>query len=81
MRAPEVIQQYADGPSGPKPLEVEPAGVARALVASAGRHQDPVRAIGAARTLRRRGAGTGRPGGSARHAGRDGRVLGTYLGG
>ena len=54
MRAPEVIQQYADGPSGPKLLEVEPAGVARALVASAGRHQDPVRAIGAARTLRRR---------------------------
>lgn len=54
MRAPEVIQQYADGPQGPKLLEVEPAGVARALVASAGRHQDPVRAIGAARTLRRR---------------------------
>jgi len=54
MRAPEVIQQYADGPSGPKLLEVEPDGVARALVASAGRHADPVRAIAAARTLRRR---------------------------
>ncbi len=54
MRAPEVIQQYADGPSGPKLLEVEPDGVARALVASAGRHPDPVRAIAAARTLRRR---------------------------
>ncbi|GFG55139.1 bifunctional glutamine-synthetase adenylyltransferase/deadenyltransferase [Mycolicibacterium agri] len=54
MRAPEVIQQYADGPSGPKLLEVEPEGVARALVASAGRHPDPVRAIAAARTLRRR---------------------------
>jgi len=54
MRAPEVIQQYADGPQGPKLVEVEPAGVARALVASAGRHPEPVRAIGAARTLRRR---------------------------
>ena len=54
MRAPEVIQQYADGPNGPKLLEVEPDGVARALVASAGRHPDPVRAIAAARTLRRR---------------------------
>jgi glutamate-ammonia-ligase adenylyltransferase len=54
MRAPEVIQQYADGPNGPKLLEVEPDGLARALVASAGRHSDPVRAIAAARTLRRR---------------------------
>ena len=54
MRAPEVIQQYADGPNGPKLLEVEPDGLARALVASAGRHADPVRAIAAARTLRRR---------------------------
>ena len=54
MRAPEVIQQYADGPTGPKLLEVEPDGLARALVASAGRHAEPVRAIAAARTLRRR---------------------------
>jgi glutamate-ammonia-ligase adenylyltransferase len=54
MRAPEVIQQYADGPSGPKLLDVEPDGVARALIASAARHPDPVRAIAAARTLRRR---------------------------
>ena len=54
MRAPEVIQLYADGPNGPKLLDVEPEGVARALVASAGRHADPVRAIAAARTLRRR---------------------------
>jgi glutamate-ammonia-ligase adenylyltransferase len=54
MRAPEVIQLYADGPDGPKLLDVEPEGVARALVASAGRHADPVRAIAAARTLRRR---------------------------
>ncbi len=54
MRAPEVIQQYADGPNGPKLLEVEPDAVAGALVASAERHPDPVRAIAAARTLRRR---------------------------
>ena len=55
MRAPEVIQSYADGPDGPKLLlDVEPEGVGRALIASAGRHPDPVRAIAAARTLRRR---------------------------
>ena len=54
MRAPEVIQQYADGPAGPKLLDVDPDGVARALIASTGRHPDPVRAIAAARTLRRR---------------------------
>ncbi|MCT7660243.1 bifunctional [glutamine synthetase] adenylyltransferase/[glutamine synthetase]-adenylyl-L-tyrosine phosphorylase [Mycobacterium deserti] len=54
MRAPEVIQSYADGPDGPKLLDVEPDGLARALVASAGRHADPLRAIAAARTLRRR---------------------------
>ena len=54
MRAPEVIQQYADGPTCPKLLEVDPESVARALIASAGRHADPARAIAAARTLRRR---------------------------
>jgi glutamate-ammonia-ligase adenylyltransferase len=53
MRAPEVIRQYADGPSGPKLLEVEPESLAHALVASASRHTDPLRAIAAARTLRR----------------------------
>lgn len=53
MRAPEVIRLYADGPDGPKLLDVEPEGVARALVAAAARHSDPERAIAAARTLRR----------------------------
>jgi len=53
MKAPEVIQLYADGPQGPKLLDVDPDTVGRALVASAGRHQDPARAIAAARTLRR----------------------------
>ncbi|WP_018599462.1 bifunctional [glutamine synthetase] adenylyltransferase/[glutamine synthetase]-adenylyl-L-tyrosine phosphorylase [Mycobacterium sp. 155] len=54
MRAPEVIQLYADGPTGPKLLEGDPDSVAGALVASAGRHADPVRGIAAARALRRR---------------------------
>ena len=54
MRAPRVIQDYGDGPGGPKLLETDPAVVARALIASAARHADPVRAIAGARTLRRR---------------------------
>ncbi|HWF29218.1 MAG TPA: bifunctional [glutamine synthetase] adenylyltransferase/[glutamine synthetase]-adenylyl-L-tyrosine phosphorylase [Mycobacterium sp.] len=54
MRAPRVIQSYSDGPAGPKLLETQPEAVARALVASAARHPDPVRAIAAARSLRRR---------------------------
>ncbi len=54
MRAPTVIQAYSDGANGPKLLETEPAAVARALVASAIRYTDPVRAIAGARTLRRR---------------------------
>ncbi|BBX25134.1 bifunctional [glutamine synthetase] adenylyltransferase/[glutamine synthetase]-adenylyl-L-tyrosine phosphorylase [Mycolicibacterium alvei] len=54
IRAPEVILLYADGPNGPKLLDGDPDSLARALVASAGRHRDPVRAIAAARTLRRR---------------------------
>ncbi|RIT60404.1 bifunctional [glutamine synthetase] adenylyltransferase/[glutamine synthetase]-adenylyl-L-tyrosine phosphorylase [Mycobacteroides abscessus] len=54
MRAPEVIQLYADGPNGPKLLEAEPASVAKALIASSARHADPERAIAAARSLRRR---------------------------
>ncbi|WP_425518550.1 bifunctional [glutamine synthetase] adenylyltransferase/[glutamine synthetase]-adenylyl-L-tyrosine phosphorylase [Mycobacterium spongiae] len=53
MRAPDVIQNYGDGASGPKLLETEPAAVARALIASAARHLDPARAIAGARTLRR----------------------------
>ncbi len=41
MRAPEVVQNYSDGASGPKLLEVDPDAVAGALVASAGRQSDP----------------------------------------
>jgi [glutamine synthetase] adenylyltransferase / [glutamine synthetase]-adenylyl-L-tyrosine phosphorylase len=54
MRARRVIQSYGDGPTGPKLLETEPAAVARALIASAARYPDPVRAIAGARALRRR---------------------------
>ncbi|WP_460359234.1 bifunctional [glutamine synthetase] adenylyltransferase/[glutamine synthetase]-adenylyl-L-tyrosine phosphorylase [Mycobacterium sp. ZZG] len=54
MRAPEVIQLYADGPNGPKLCDVDTEGVAKSLVASAARHDDPARAIAAARSLRRR---------------------------
>jgi glutamate-ammonia-ligase adenylyltransferase len=54
MRAPRVIQSYGDGPAGPKLLEAEPAAVARALISSAARYPDPIRAIAAARSLRRR---------------------------
>lgn len=54
MRAPEVIQLYADGPNGPKLCDVDTEAAARSLVASAARHTDPQRAIAAARSLRRR---------------------------
>ncbi|OBI08264.1 bifunctional glutamine-synthetase adenylyltransferase/deadenyltransferase, partial [Mycolicibacter heraklionensis] len=53
MRSPDVIQAYADGPSGPKLLDTDPDAVARALIASAGRHPEPERAIASARSLRR----------------------------
>jgi len=54
MWAPEVIKLYADGPNGPKLCDVDSDGAARSLVASAARHDDPLRAITAARSLRRR---------------------------
>lgn len=54
MRAPEVIQLYADGPNGPKLCDVDTESAAKSLVASASRHSDPMRAIAAARSLRRR---------------------------
>jgi [glutamine synthetase] adenylyltransferase / [glutamine synthetase]-adenylyl-L-tyrosine phosphorylase len=54
MRVPEVIQLYGDSPDGPKLLDTEPDAVARSLRSAAARHPDPVRAIAAARSLRRR---------------------------
>lgn len=53
MRAPDVLQAYGDGPTGPKLLDIDPDAVAGALIRSAGRYADPVRAIAAARALRR----------------------------
>ncbi|HET7667559.1 MAG TPA: bifunctional [glutamine synthetase] adenylyltransferase/[glutamine synthetase]-adenylyl-L-tyrosine phosphorylase, partial [Mycobacterium sp.] len=54
IRAPEVIQQYADGPAGPKLLDVATEQGARSLLVAAARHADPVKAIATARNLRRR---------------------------
>lgn len=54
MKAPEVIQLYADGPNGPKLCDVDTVSAAKSLVNSAARHADPMRAIAAARSLRRR---------------------------
>src|SRR6185312_10974180 len=54
IRAPEVIQQYADGPAGPKLLDVATEQVARSLLVAAARQADPVKAIATARNLRRR---------------------------
>jgi len=53
IRAPEVVRLYADGPSGPRLLEVTPEEVANGLRVSAGRHSSPERAVEAARSLRR----------------------------
>ncbi|HUL98897.1 MAG TPA: bifunctional [glutamine synthetase] adenylyltransferase/[glutamine synthetase]-adenylyl-L-tyrosine phosphorylase [Mycobacterium sp.] len=54
LRAPEVIQSYADGPAGPKLLDVATEQVARSLLVAAARHDDPVKAIATARNMRRR---------------------------
>src|SRR5258708_38679099 len=45
MGAPRAIQDYGDGPAGPKLLATDPAVVARALVASAARPADAVQGI------------------------------------
>ncbi|WP_188490083.1 bifunctional [glutamine synthetase] adenylyltransferase/[glutamine synthetase]-adenylyl-L-tyrosine phosphorylase [Williamsia phyllosphaerae] len=53
MRSPDVIRLYADSANGPRLIEVDPDDVARGLVASAIRAQDPKRAIAVARSHRR----------------------------
>lgn len=53
IKAPDVIRLFADGPSGPRLLEPQPEDVARGILSSSARYVDPVRAIGAARSLRR----------------------------
>ncbi len=69
LRAPEVIQQYADGPNGPKLLDVDPDAVARALIASAGTaRRSGARDRGGPHVATSR-AGPRRVGRPARHAG------------
>lgn len=53
LKSPDVIRLYAGGPSGPRLLEPKPHEVAKAIVASSSRYDDPARAIAAARSLRR----------------------------
>ncbi|MGA9872648.1 MAG: bifunctional [glutamine synthetase] adenylyltransferase/[glutamine synthetase]-adenylyl-L-tyrosine phosphorylase [Rhodococcus sp. (in: high G+C Gram-positive bacteria)] len=53
IKAPEVIRLFADGPTGPRLLDAEPEETYRAILSSSGRYEDPVRAINAARALRR----------------------------
>ncbi|MDH6678221.1 glutamate-ammonia-ligase adenylyltransferase [Rhodococcus sp. LBL1] len=53
IKAPDVIRLFADGPSGPRLLEPQPEDVARGILSSSARYVDPVRAVGAARSLRR----------------------------
>jgi glutamate-ammonia-ligase adenylyltransferase len=54
IRAPDVIQLYADGPAGPKLLDVATEQVTRSLLVAASRHTDAADAIGTARGMRRR---------------------------
>ncbi len=53
VKAPDVIRMYADGPHGPLLLGPDPADVARGIVSSSARYDDPKRAVAAARSLRR----------------------------
>lgn len=53
MSAPETIRLYSDGARGPKLLDINPETVGRSLVAAAGRQDNPDKAIGVARALRR----------------------------
>ncbi|MGB3772823.1 MAG: bifunctional [glutamine synthetase] adenylyltransferase/[glutamine synthetase]-adenylyl-L-tyrosine phosphorylase [Rhodococcus sp. (in: high G+C Gram-positive bacteria)] len=53
INAPEVIRLFADGSNGPKLLDVDPTETYGAILKSSARYEDPVRAVGAARSLRR----------------------------
>lgn len=53
VKAPDVIRMYADGPHGPLLIGPDPADVARGIVSSSARYDDPKRAVAAARSLRR----------------------------
>ncbi len=53
ISTPDFVKQLGDGASGPKLLEAAPDRVSKALQATVARHDDPDRAIQAARSLRR----------------------------
>ncbi|MFT4199438.1 bifunctional [glutamine synthetase] adenylyltransferase/[glutamine synthetase]-adenylyl-L-tyrosine phosphorylase [Gordonia sp. (in: high G+C Gram-positive bacteria)] len=53
MRAPEVIKLYTDGADGPKLVGVDPADVAKGLIASTVRRSDLKQAVAVARGHRR----------------------------
>ncbi|MFD1813117.1 bifunctional [glutamine synthetase] adenylyltransferase/[glutamine synthetase]-adenylyl-L-tyrosine phosphorylase [Rhodococcus gannanensis] len=53
IKAPDVLRTFADGPNGPRMLDVDPQDVARGILASSARYDDPTRAVAAARSLRR----------------------------
>lgn len=53
IKAPETIRLFADAPSGPRLLEPQPEDVARGILSSSARYDNPVRAVNAARSLRR----------------------------
>lgn len=53
IKAPDVLRQFADGPNGPRLLDSDPDEVARGILSSSARYDDPGRAVAAARSLRR----------------------------
>ena len=53
IKAPDVLRLFADGPNGARLLDSDPDEVARGILASSARYDDPVRAVAAARSLRR----------------------------
>ncbi|AZA11837.1 bifunctional [glutamine synthetase] adenylyltransferase/[glutamine synthetase]-adenylyl-L-tyrosine phosphorylase [Corynebacterium gerontici] len=54
LSTPNVIKQFGDGAVGPKLLETRIGAVSKSLVAAAGRHDNPKKAIAVARSLRRK---------------------------
>ncbi|AZA08860.1 bifunctional [glutamine synthetase] adenylyltransferase/[glutamine synthetase]-adenylyl-L-tyrosine phosphorylase [Corynebacterium pseudopelargi] len=54
LSTPNVIKQFGDGASGPKLLDTKIGTVSKSLVAAAGRHDNPKKAIAVARSLRRK---------------------------
>ncbi|WP_185739005.1 bifunctional [glutamine synthetase] adenylyltransferase/[glutamine synthetase]-adenylyl-L-tyrosine phosphorylase [Corynebacterium bovis] len=53
IASPDTVRLLSDGANGPKLLDKDASVISHSLVAAAGRHDDPDRAIAAARSLRR----------------------------